>query len=320
MLSDDRRELVSHATSAASSHNTQPWRFRLEERAISILPDFNRRCSIVDPDDHHLFVSLGCALENLLVAAEAMGLRGEHTFDASAGRESIRVSLAAASPASSPLFDAMLHRQCTRAAYDGHAVAADVLRQLEAAASGNGVSVLVLTDKPRIESVLEYVTRGNAAQINDSAWLEELTTWSRFNSNEALRSGDGLSAAATGNPEVPRWLGKLYMSRAFTAKYQNDKDAKHVRSSSGILVFVSEHDDKAHWVEVGRCYERFALQATALGLRNAFMNQPLEVGSLRQEFAAWLGLGSRRPDLIVRFGSGPEMPRSFRRPVEELID
>jgi hypothetical protein len=26
-----------------------------------ILPDLSRRCPAVDPDDHHLFVSLGCA-------------------------------------------------------------------------------------------------------------------------------------------------------------------------------------------------------------------------------------------------------------------
>jgi hypothetical protein len=49
-----------------------------------------------------------------------------------------------------------------------------------------------------------------------------------------------------------------------------------VRCSVGIAVFVGLAPDKAHWVEVGRCYERLALQATALGVRNAFLNQPVE--------------------------------------------
>lgn len=75
-------ELVRYATLAASSHNTQCWKFRAEERAISILPDLSRRCPAVDPDDHHLFVSLGCAAENLLQAALANGLKGEASFDA----------------------------------------------------------------------------------------------------------------------------------------------------------------------------------------------------------------------------------------------
>ena len=66
--------------------------------------------------------------------------------------------------------------------------------------------------------------------------------------------------------------------------------------------------DKAHWVEVGRCYERFALQATALGIRNAFMNQLVEVGSIRPQFGAMPGLGNERPDFVVRFGLGPKRP------------
>ena len=62
----DTRELIRHATLAASSHNTQPWSFRVRPDAITILPDFSRRCPAVDPDDSHLFKSLGCAAEKLV--------------------------------------------------------------------------------------------------------------------------------------------------------------------------------------------------------------------------------------------------------------
>jgi hypothetical protein len=72
-------------------------------------------------------------------------------------------------------------------------------------------------------------------------------------------------------------------------------------------------------VEVGRCYERFALQACALGIRNAFLNQPVEVAALRLPFAAALGLKGQRPDLVVRFGRGPLLPRSLRRPVDSVM-
>jgi len=66
--------LVHAATLAASSHNTQPWSFRIYADAITISPDFSRRCPVVDPDDSHLFKSLGCAAENLAAAAPAYGL------------------------------------------------------------------------------------------------------------------------------------------------------------------------------------------------------------------------------------------------------
>ena len=72
-------------------------------------------------------------------------------------------------------------------------------------------------------------------------------------------------------------------------------------------------------METGRCYQRFALQATALGLCNALINQPVEVAALRPQFAAYLGLRGGRPDLIARFGYGPAMPRSLRRPVDDVL-
>ncbi|MBS1167518.1 MAG: Tat pathway signal protein, partial [Proteobacteria bacterium] len=61
-------ELIRLATLAANSHNTQPWRFQVAETAIDIRPDPSRLTPVVDPDEHHLFVSLGCAAENLVIA------------------------------------------------------------------------------------------------------------------------------------------------------------------------------------------------------------------------------------------------------------
>jgi hypothetical protein len=118
---------------------------------------------------------------------------------------------------------------------------------------------------------------------------------------------------------MPRWLGSRLMGMFFTPKSENERYARQIRNSAGIAVFVSDVSDKAHWVEAGRCYERFALQATALGVRNAFLNQPVEVSALRPQFAAALGLGNQRPDLVVRFGRGPAMPLSMRRSVDAVL-
>jgi hypothetical protein len=78
-------------------------------------------------------------------------------------------------------------------------------------------------------------------------------------------------------------------------------------------------EDKAHWVLAGRACQRFALQATALGIKHAFVNQPIEVPSLRPELASLLGLPGRPPDLVMRFGYGPALPYSARRPVGSSV-
>jgi hypothetical protein len=219
-----------------------------------------------------------------------------------------------------PLFQAISERQCTRVDYDSQPISPAELRQLERAGTGDGVSVRMLTARPATESVLEYVVAGNTVQMNDPAFVAELKAWIRFGADEALRSGDGLFAGASGNPALPRWIGSRLMNLFFTPKSENERYARQIRNSAGIAVFVSERNDLAHWVEVGRCYERFALQATALGIRNAFLNQPVEVGAIRPQFANWLGIGpNERPDLVVRFGRGPAMPLSMRRPVQAVL-
>ncbi len=312
------KEMIRYATLAPSGHNTQCWRFRLGNRSVAILPDWSRRTPVVDPDDHHLFVSLGCAAENLVQAAQAFGYTC-HAESSPATDEEIRITLDRSKPAESPLFEAIPHRQCTRTDFDGKPLAPKELRLLEAAGTGKGVTAMLLTEREAMEEVLEYVIEGNRMQINNPAFVNELEHWIRFSDGEAIRTGDGLAARVTGNPSSPRWLGKRLFRAVFRVKPENDKYVRHIRSSAGIAVFVSNIDDKQHWVETGRCYERFALQATALGIRNAFINQPVEESRLRRTFAEALGLGGRRPDLVIRVGRGKEMPKSLRRPVESVL-
>jgi hypothetical protein len=217
------------------------------------------------------------------------------------------------------LFNAIPERQSTRAEYDGQPLSASELALLEKAGRGNGVRVILLSGRAAMEQVLEYVVQGNSAQMNDRAFVAELKAWIRFSADDAVRAGDGLYAASSGNPSVPSWLGSLLFGLFFTPEAENDKYAKHVRSSAGIAVFVSEVESPAQWIEVGRCYERFALQSAALGIRNAMLNQPVEVSGLRPQFASFLGVGGRRPDLVVRFGRGPKMPPSLRRPTDAVL-
>lgn len=310
------RNLVRYATLAPSSHNTQCWTFALHPRGVVIRPDLSRRLAVVDPDDHHLTVSLGCAAENLVQAARADGLMA--TVE-TAPNGVITVALEPTRAAATDLFRAIPERQCTRSEYDGAALSTGDLRLLERAGTGEGVHVRLLTDRPAVERVLEYVVQGNTAQMADPAFVDELKTWIRFGDAEAVRTGDGLSTRASGNPSTPRWLGSRLFSSLFTVDKENDKYARQIRSSAGVAVFVSDADDAAHRVETGRCCERFALQATALGIRTAFVNQPVEVPEVRSAFAGALGVGDRRPDLVVRFGRAPAMPRSLRRPVEAVL-
>lgn len=312
------RALVRYATLAPSSHNTQCWQFVVDGDRIRIRPDVERRCPVVDPDDHHLYVSLGCAAENLSLAAHAHGYRSEGAFAAD-DRGSYVLTLESAPPQETELFEAIPERQSTRGNYDGQPLPLADLKLLEQAGTGPGVRIMLMTERRTIEQALEAVVAGNTAQLGDAAFVKELTAWIRFSKAEAVRTGDGVFSGSSGNPNVPRWLGESLMPFVWTAASENERYAHQIRSSAGLAVFVGARADARHWIAVGRAYERFALQATALGIRTAFLNQPLEVATLRPNFASWLGVGSQRPDLLVRFGRGPTMPRSLRRPVDAVL-
>jgi hypothetical protein len=310
-------ELVRYATLAPSSHNTQCWRFALEPRVITILPDLRRRCPVVDPDDHHLFVSLGCAAENLVQAAHAFGLYGEVSFDRAS--DSVRIALQPTVARSTASFLAMAQRQSTRGVYDGKALPTQELKLLEAAGNSPRVRMVLLEERAALAHLLELVIQGNTTQLDDKAFVAELKQWIRFSSRQAVLRGDGLYVKSSGNPALPQWLGERMFEWVLSAKSENDKITQQLRSSAGVAVFVGNAADPAHRVDVGRAYERFALQAAALGVRTAHLNQPVEVAALRAPLARLLGAGSARPDLVIRFGHGPAMPPSLRRPVKSVI-
>ena len=311
------RELVRCASMAPSSHNTQCWKFAITDKVITIIPDLTRRCPAVDPDDHHLFVSVGCAAENLIQGALAHGFRGVARFDSATDLVHVALEQTPAQPSS--LFKAIPERQCSRSDYDAKPLSNEELKLLQRAGTSDGVQLLLITERIAMDQVLDQVVQANTAQMADALFVKELNSWIRYNGAAAVRSGDGLYSKCTGNPSIPTWIGNLAFNWFFSTKGENEKLVRQIRSSSGLAVFVGDASDKAHWVNVGRCYQRFALQATALGIRNAFLNQPIEVISHRSNFAAAIGMPGQRPDLLVRFGRGLLMPRSLRRPVSAVL-
>jgi len=309
--------LVRAATLAPSSHNTQCWQFALSPDAIAILPDLTRRCPAVDPDDHHLYVSLGCAAENIAQAATAHGLRAISAPVAPGA--GYRLQLSADTAPTSPLYAAITSRQSARTVYDGRPLTPAELVALERAGSNERVSLMLLTERPAINGILNAVVSANATQMQDADFVAELRQWIRFSRREALDHRDGLFSGTTGNPSIPRWLGEAMFRMVFTEKGETAKYVEQIISSAGIAIFVGAENNASHWMEVGRCFERFALQCTVLGISTAMINQPVEVSAARSQFAAHLGLSGKRPDLVVRFGRGPGRPRSLRRPVSAVI-
>ncbi len=315
---DILRQLVRYGTMAANSHNSQPWKFKVNENQIQILPDLDRRCPAVDPDDHHLFASLGCAAQNILISANAFGLHGDLMFDES-NKSSLIINFEKTKIQTTSAFEAIPERQCTRAVFNGSDVSAAILKEIATYANSSDIDIHLLTTDKSKKVLTEYVVEGNTSQMNDEAFVDELQDWIRFNEADALKFRDGLTYRSTGSPSVPSWMGNLLFKLMYRKKPENDKYREQIDSSAGIVVFSCTNQTKAHWVDVGRAYQRFALHSTAHGIQHSFINQPVEVPELRSQLASYLELGDKLPDLIIRFGYGDPTPRTLRRPVDQVI-
>src|SRR5438105_2069360 len=71
--SEKLKFLLKFGVLAPSSHNTQPWSFSIEDNSILVYMEVGRRLPIADSNDRQLFLSIGCAIENIVIAADYFG-------------------------------------------------------------------------------------------------------------------------------------------------------------------------------------------------------------------------------------------------------
>jgi hypothetical protein len=310
-------DLARIASLAPSGHNTQPWLLRFAENRIDVLPDFSRRTPVVDPDDHHLFVSLGAAAETLSVGGPAFGRPGAATAqpDGSLRYDFVRSNGLRRDSA----LVAILRRQSVRAEYDGRSPPALEIDALLRKAALPGVRVILIADRPRLDALRDLAADGVRTQFGDPAFIDELRAWIRFNPREALARGDGLFAAATGVPVAPDLVGRLLFGLWATVEGETDRLLRQMNSTPLVAVFFAEDPAPRGWAQVGRSLTRFTIAATQRGLKTSHVNQAAEVAALRPALAALAGEPGLRPDIVLRLGYGPEMPYSPRRPVARIL-
>lgn len=310
--------LVSKAVKAPSGHNTQPWKFRQNESAVEIYPDFDRRLPVVDPDDRELFVSLGCAVENLCLAAQTKGYKSAVSVGDTGVVTVSLMEKADIKP--NPLFNQIDARQTNRSVYTGEEIALDALRKLQSVCSEKGISVHYYARQTKqFNDIEQYVLQGNTHQMQNEAFKAELKSWMRFNKKHQDQTLDGLSYAVFGAPNVPRWMAEPIMSMAINAKTQNKADREKIDSASHLVLFTTRENSRCEWVSLGRTLQRFLLTTTELGVAHAYLNQPNEEAEIASEMTRTLGLDGEYPTILLRIGYGKQQAYSKRRAVKDVV-
>jgi hypothetical protein len=315
------KELIKFATKAPSGHNTQPWKFVILDDEIQIHPDYSRELPIVDADNHELWISLGCALENMVIAGKKFGLKNEVSIALETKDQAlIRVKLSASDEKSNDeLFNYIEARQSTGNAYSREKLSAQDINGLKDSFNFPGITIrFFLQDE--INVLEPFIIEGSDRQFGNKKFITELIEWCRFSEKEASGKGDGLWSSSMGLPNAGRFIGTFVLKHFISAKSEAKRWRKLIHSSSGFVLFIADKNDVEHWVNLGRAFQRFGLAATKLNISHSHVNMPCEEIEVRKKMAEKLGLSGKYPLLLIRFGHSNKMPYSFRGPVEEVYD
>jgi ribosomal protein L7Ae-like RNA K-turn-binding protein len=302
--------LLNYAILAPSSHNSQPWKFNVTNDSILVFADKSRRLQVADADQRELFISLGCALENLIVAADHFGYNSSVAYFP--GEEDLVAKVvlqpAANSSGDPRLFSAILSRQTNRNPYEPRTISQGDLETIKSLSSDANVSIFISSDSVVKKSFLDLVVQANGIQYSDANFKSELGHW--------------LGQGVMGPTGVQAKMAQLAVVFLDVGPEQTEKDALLINSSPYLGFISTANNDSISSVKAGRTLEHFWLCATALGVSLHPMSQALETAQTKANLTDLLPAqsGTRQVQQAFRLGyANPSTEHSTRRPLQEVL-
>ena len=319
---DIARALVSAAVLAPSQWNTQPWRFESEQNVIRIVADTQRELPALDPGRRDMTLSLGAALENLLIAARAYGLRPAVTYLPNAGANGVMAQVtwtAGEPPRDRALFAAIPERRTSRREFDGRGIYLQNRAQLTAQIPDD-FRLNWLDDREGVRGVADLAFESVKAQVLDPRTGGERYAWIRFGDDEAHQRGDGIEVDALELGGLAQWLaGRYFNPHSWLVRFGAENAAKQaraqIRSAGALALLTGPRGGAAQCLAAGQAYERLALMATTLGIAQHPISEPLSTEGMRADLARRFGAQGEEPLMLVRLGHAKRPNPTPRRGV-----
>jgi hypothetical protein len=283
MSSGGPMSLVGAAILAANAHDSQPWVFRVALDRIDLFAAMERSIGAMDPLGREMYLSLGCALENLVLAAKAHGYRSDVRLMPTPGDPTHVASVALAPGALEPsdLYAAIPLRHTNRAAYrTNRAVAQVLLEQIGALADAPEVSLAWLSTDEEKALFSRLTIEATAAIIGDTEQARDDFAWYRQDRADIERRRDGITMDAGGLGDVQRLLVRILPASSQATMQQGWLDATRDRQVSTAAAFgmitVRNATDQRERLMAGRLLQRIHLYATTKALALQPLNQIFE--------------------------------------------
>jgi nitroreductase len=313
-IQEQLRFLVRYAILAPSTRNTQPWRFRVDRDRIEVRADLSRLQSVADRDRRELYLSLGCAIENLLVAAEQFGFRHTAAYLPAWPDEEVAATIAFRTGGRGSLerrgltLQTLLVRRAAHGRFTDQPLSAEDVAALRTCAVESDLELSWVTDPERRRTVQGLHRLAHEIALADPAFREELADW--------------VGQGAFGTPWPLAQIGRVALAREKVAHRLARFDAIAVGSAPLLVLISSRDDDRPSQIRSGQLLERLWLAATARGLGLQPLSATLEVPRLRTRLSHIMEARLPWPQQLVRIGHPGETGghRTPRRPLGEVLD
>ena len=205
--------LVRAAILAASPHNTQPWLFKITDSSIELHIDTQRNVGALDPYLREEHIGMGCALENLMLAAPANGyaataalLPGKLGPIPAEPKPQLlaRVNLASGKREENELYNAIPRRHTNRGPYDPRkAISPDFVDALKHLPGDYAdVKLFLFTAEADRKKIAEISSVANTEIYSDPDVQHGSERWIRTKWSSVQKYRDGLTIDAFGLPPI----------------------------------------------------------------------------------------------------------------------
>ncbi len=342
---DGALALVRAAILAASPHNTQPWLFKVTNSSIELYIDTQRNVGALDPYLREEHIGMGCALENLTLAAAVSSYQTTVTLlpgklgpipTEPTPKLVARVDLAPGKREASELYDAIPLRHTNRSAYlPQKPIPPAFIDALSRLADGeNDVRIFLFTAEAERKKIVEISSAANDEVYSDPEVKRGSDRWIRIHWSDVQKFRDGLTIDAAGLPPIATGIAKmmpLWMLRWASTKTPKN-GYSNLMLSAPLIGIIAVHDryDQEHCLRAGRMWQRAHLLATARGLAGRPCNEAVEL----IDHEKMLGKQAKRAAMLGEIVGDPAWQPTFvfymgyptlaartspRRPVEKVV-
>jgi nitroreductase len=289
---DARLALVSAAILAASPHNTQPWLFKITDSSIELHIDTQRNVGALDPYLREEHIGMGCALENLMLAAPANGYTGAAMLlpgklgpipAESKPLLLARVNLTPGKREENELYNAIPRRHTNRGPYDPlKAISPDFVDALKHLPDDDAdVKLFLFTAEADRKKIVEVSSAANTEIYSDPDVQHGSERWLRTKWSSVQKYRDGLTVDAFGLPPIPTAIAKMMPGQMlrWAAARRTGEGYSNLMLSAPLIGFIAVRDRYAQeqCLQAGRIWQRAHLFATARGLAARPCNEAVEM-------------------------------------------